>query len=82
MANKSAGSLEPTSAGKGKWWEGIDSADLSELQALAKDINATIDKTVKHVARGKIRAILLMIKPSASGEKRTRWFSRNSMPIT
>jgi hypothetical protein len=40
MANKSAGSLEPTSAGKGKWWEGIDSADLSELQALAKDINA------------------------------------------
>jgi hypothetical protein len=62
MANKSAGSLEPTSAGKGKWWEGIDSADLSELQALAKDINATIDKTVKHVARGKIRVGKLLLE--------------------
>jgi hypothetical protein len=55
MATKSAGSLEPTNAGKGKWWEGIDAAGMSELQLLAKDINSTIDKTVKHVARGKIR---------------------------
>lgn len=62
MANKSAGSLEPTNAGKGKWWEGIDSADLSELQALAKDINATIDKTVKHVARGKIKVGKLLLE--------------------
>jgi hypothetical protein len=62
MANKSAGSLEPTNAGKGKWWEGIDSSDLSELQALAKDINSTIDKTVKHVARGKIRVGKLLLE--------------------
>ena len=62
MATKSAGSLEPTNAGKGKWWEGIDSSDLSELQALAKDINATIDKTVKHVARGKIRVGKLLLE--------------------
>jgi hypothetical protein len=62
MDDKSAGSLEPTNAGKGKWWEGIDSADLSELQALARDINATIDKTVKHVARGKIRVGKLLLE--------------------
>lgn len=62
MATKSAGSLEPTNAGKGKWWEGIDAAGMSELQALAKDINSTIDKTVKHVARGKIRVGKLLLE--------------------
>jgi hypothetical protein len=62
MATKSAGSLEPTNAGKGKWWEGIDAAGMSELQLLAKDINSTIDKTVKHVARGKIRVGKLLLE--------------------
>lgn len=65
MDTKSAGSLEPISAGKGKWWEGIDSADLSELQALAKDINKTIDTTVKHVARGKIKVGKLLLEARA-----------------
>lgn len=65
MAKKSAGSLEPTNAGKGKWWETIDAASLSELQLLAKDIDKTIDTTVKHVARGKIKVGKLLLEARA-----------------
>lgn len=60
-----AGSLEPINAGKGKWWNGIDSADLSTLTALATDINKTVDLTVKQVARGKIRVGKLLLEARA-----------------
>ena len=45
-----AGSLEPV-IGHGKWHEGIDAAGLKQLSGLAKDIDKTIDTTVKSVAR-------------------------------
>jgi len=50
-----AGSLQPTDAGKGKWHHNIDASGISELTALATDINKAVDQTVKQVARGKIR---------------------------
>lgn len=80
--SKTAGSLEPTNAGKGKWWDGIDSADLSELQALAKDINKTIDTTVKHVARGKIKVGKLLLEARAhfvEDQAFGKWRKENTM---
>lgn len=62
MENKPAGSLEPVHAGKGKWWEGIDAADMGQLTALARDINKAVDNTVKQVARGKIRVGKLLLE--------------------
>jgi hypothetical protein len=49
-----AGSLQPITT-TNKWFQNIDGAALSQLQGIAKEINKTIDTTVKHVARGKIR---------------------------
>lgn len=60
-----AGSLQPTNAGVGKWWNGIDSADLSTLTALASDINKAVDQTVKQVARGKIKVGKLLLEARA-----------------
>jgi len=65
METESAGSLAPVNAGKGKWWNGIDSADLSTLTALATDINKAVDQTVKQVARGKIRVGKLLLEARA-----------------
>jgi len=65
MGKKPAGSLEPTNAGAGKWWNGIDSADIGQLNALATDINKVVDQTVKHVARGKIRVGKLLLEARA-----------------
>jgi hypothetical protein len=65
MGKKPAGSLEPTNAGAGKWWNGIDSADIGQLSALATDINKTVDQTVKQVARGKIRVGKLLLEARA-----------------
>ncbi|KKN39796.1 hypothetical protein LCGC14_0739920 [marine sediment metagenome] len=49
----------------GKWYEGIGAAGLTELTALAKDINKTVDQTVKQVARGKIRVGKLLLEARA-----------------
>jgi len=65
MEQLKAGSLEPIDAGKGKWWNGIDSADIGQLSALARDIDKTVDQTVKHVARGKIRVGKLLLEARA-----------------
>ncbi len=65
MSKKPAGSLEPTNAGAGKWWNGIDSADVGSLNGLATDINKVVDQTVKHVARGKIRVGKLLLEARA-----------------
>ena len=65
MGTAKAGSLEPIDAGKGKWWNGIDSADLSTLTALASDINKAVDQTVKQVARGKIKVGKLLLEARA-----------------
>lgn len=58
----SAGSLEPINPDKGKWTDGLASADLESLQALATDINKAVDLTVKQVARGKIRVGKLLLE--------------------
>jgi len=65
METEPAGSLAPVNAGKGKWWNGIDSADLSTLTALATDINKAVDQTIKQVARGKIRVGKLLLEARA-----------------
>jgi hypothetical protein len=57
-----AGSLEPTNAGKGKWWNGLGALEISQLEALGKDINKAVDTTVKQVARGKIRVGKLLLE--------------------
>lgn len=62
MGKEPAGSLQPTNAGVGKWWNGIDAADIGSLNALATDINKAIDQTVKQVARGKIRVGKLLVE--------------------
>ncbi len=61
MTTTPAGSLEPI-AGHGKWHEGIDAAGLKQLVGIAKDIDKTIDSTVKSVARGKIRVGKLLLE--------------------
>lgn len=65
MATEKAGSLAPMTANKGKWHDGIDSADLSTLTALATDINKAVDNTVKQVARGKIKVGKLLLEARA-----------------
>lgn len=65
MSKNPAGSLEPIDAGKGKWHHNIDGAGLSILTALARDINKTVDTTVKQVARGKIRVGKLLLEARA-----------------
>lgn len=50
---------------KQKWHSEIDAQGLSELAALAKDINKTVDTTVKQVARGKIRVGKLLLEARA-----------------
>ena len=65
MGQSKAGSLEPIDAGKDKWWNGIDSADIGQLSAIARDIDKTVDQTVKHVARGKIRVGKLLLEARA-----------------
>ena len=57
-----AGSLEPISAGKGKWTDDLGALELSTLAGLATDINKTVDQTVKHVARGKIKVGKLLLE--------------------
>lgn len=54
-----------TSLSHGKWHEGIGAAGIVELAALAKDINKTVDTTVKQVARGKIRVGKLLLEARA-----------------
>lgn len=53
------------SLSSGKWHENVDSADLSTLTRLAVDINNTVDQTVKHVARGKIKVGKLLLEARA-----------------
>lgn len=50
------------SLSSGKWHENVDSADLSTLTKLAVDINDTVDQTVKHVAKGKIKVGKLLLE--------------------
>lgn len=57
-----AGSLEPTNAGKGKWWQDIPAADIEHLKGLATDIDKAVDTTVKQVARGKIKVGKLLLE--------------------
>ncbi len=54
-----------TSLSHGKWHENVDGASLGELSALARDINKTIDQTIKNVARGKIRVGKLLLEARA-----------------
>lgn len=61
MEGKSAGSLQPISKGD-KWHSEIDGAGLATLTGLAKDINKTIDQTVKVVARAKIKVGKLLLE--------------------
>lgn len=63
MSNeKPAGSLEPINVNKGLWTDGLAAADLDQLKALAADINKAVDRTVKEVARGKIRVGRLLLE--------------------
>lgn len=64
-SSKTAGSLEPMKTSVTKWHHGIDASGLTQLQALAKDINKTVDATVKHVARGKIKVGKLLLEARA-----------------
>jgi hypothetical protein len=64
-STKPAGSLEPMKTSVTKWHHGIDASGLTQLEALAKDINKTIDATVKHVARGKIKVGKLLLEARA-----------------
>ena len=57
-----AGSLEPINTEKGKWTDNLGALELSELSGLATDINKTVDQTVKHVARGKIKVGKLLLE--------------------
>lgn len=65
MESSKAGSLEPMKTSMTKWHHGIDAKGLTQLEALAKDINKTIDATVKHVARGKIKVGKLLLEARA-----------------
>lgn len=76
-----AGSLQPIAERK-DWTKGIDGAGLSELQALAKDIDKTIDQTVKHVARGKIKVGKLLLEARAyfiDDQSFGKWRKENTM---
>lgn len=59
-----AGSLQPIGVNKG-WTGELGAQQLSELSALATDINKTVDQTVKHVARGKIKVGKLLLEARA-----------------
>jgi len=81
MTNKPAGSLEPI-AGHGKWHEGIDAAGLKQLVGIAKDIDKTIDSTVKSVARGKIRVGKLLVEARQffnADQDFGKWRNENTM---
>lgn len=81
MENKPAGSLEPI-AGHGKWHEGIDAAGLKQLTGIAKDIDKTIDSTVKSVARGKIRVGKLLMEARQffnADQEFGKWRNDNTM---
>lgn len=76
-----AGSLEPVT-GHGKWHEGIDAAGLKQLSGLAKDIDKTIDTTVKSVARGKIRVGKLLMEARqffSADQEFGKWRNENTM---
>ena len=45
-----------------KWHSGLDAADLGELSRIAREIDNTVDTTVKHVARAKIRLGKLLLE--------------------
>ncbi len=57
-----AGSLEPINTEKGKWTDNLGALEISTLAALATDINKTVDQTIKHVARGKIKVGKLLLE--------------------
>lgn len=81
MEEKPAGSLEPIGH-KGKWHEGIDASGLAQLAGLAKDIDKTIDSTVKSVARGKIRVGKLLIEARqffSADQEFGKWRNENTM---
>lgn len=81
MIDKPAGSLEPI-AGHGKWHEGIDAAGLKQLAGIAKDIDKTIDSTVKSVARGKIRVGKLLVEAREffnADQEFGKWRNDNTM---
>ncbi len=81
MEEKLAGSLQPITP-HGKWHEGIDAAGLGQLAALAKDIDKTIDSTVKSVARGKIRVGKLLIEARqffSADQEFGKWRNENTM---
>lgn len=76
-----AGSLEPIKP-RGKWHEGIDASGLAQLAGIAKDIDKTIDSTVKQVARGKIRVGKLLIEARQffnADQEFGKWRNDNTM---
>lgn len=81
MSKEPAGSLEPI-AGSRKWHEGVDAAGLKQLAGIAKDIDKTIDSTVKHVARGKIKVGKLLIEARqffSADQEFGKWRNENTM---
>lgn len=81
MKEKPAGSLQPMTPSN-KWHEGIDASGLVQLTALAKDIDKTIDSTVKSVARGKIRVGKLLIEARSffsADQEFGKWRNDNTM---
>lgn len=53
---------DPKSVIRNKWHEGLDGADLGELSKIAREIDKTVDSTVKQVARAKIKVGKLLLE--------------------
>jgi hypothetical protein len=53
---------DPKSVIKSKWHDGLDAADLGELSKIARQIDQTVDTTVKQVARAKIKVGKLLLE--------------------
>lgn len=53
---------DPKSVIRSKWHDGLDAADLGELSKIARQIDQTVDTTVKQVARAKIKVGKLLLE--------------------
>jgi hypothetical protein len=59
---KMVATTDPKTPVSTKWHSGLDAADLGELSRIAREIDNTVDTTVKHVARAKIKLGKLLLE--------------------
>jgi len=74
---------DPKSVIKHKWHDGLDAADLGELSRIAREIDQTVDTTVKQVARAKIKVgkLLLEAREKFSQDQQFGMWRKTATPV-